>query len=178
MCIRERGLTLIELLFFILIVGVAVAGVLSVLNYTAARSADPLIRKQVLALAEGMLEEVSLMPFTYCDPDDPAAATAANAAGCAVPEALGPEGGESRVSLTEPFDNVNDYDGYRGVPTDLAGNPISGLSAYQLEVEVSPGGMGLPNDQVLRIDVTATGPGNESVTVSAFRTRHAPNALP
>jgi MSHA pilin protein MshD len=178
MCTRERGLTLVELLFFILIVGVAVAGVLSVLNYTAGRSADPLIRKQVLALAEGMLEEVSLMPFTYCDPDDPAAATAATVAGCAVPETLGPEAGEARVSSTTPFDNVNDYDGYAGVPTDLAGNPIAGLAGYALSVDVQPGGLGLANDQVLRIDVTATGPGNESVTVSAFRTRHAPNALP
>lgn len=175
---RVGGLSLIELLFFIVIVGVAIVGVLSVLNYTAARSADPLVRKQVLALAEGMLEEVRLMPFTYCDPDDPAAATATSAGACSVPELPGPEGSESRLSPNAPFDNVDDYHQYSASPpTDLAGSPIAGLGSYGVRVEVFEGGLGLPNDQVLRIDVTATGPG-ESVTVSAFRTRYAPNALP
>jgi MSHA pilin protein MshD len=173
-----RGLSLIELIFFVLIVGIAVAGVLSVLNYTAARSSDPLVRKQLLTLAEGLLEEVTLMPFTFCDPDDPAAATAASAAGCATPEAIGPEAGEARFSTSTPFDNVNDYDGYGDVPRDLSGAAIGGLSGYTVQVAVTAGGLGLPTEQVLRIDVTASGPGSDPITVSAFRTRHSPNALP
>ncbi|MCE9569660.1 MAG: type II secretion system GspH family protein, partial [Rhodocyclales bacterium] len=42
---RQHGLTLIELIVFIVIVSVALAGVLSVLNLTARSSADPMIRK-------------------------------------------------------------------------------------------------------------------------------------
>ncbi|MCU0870167.1 MAG: type II secretion system protein [Burkholderiales bacterium] len=186
MCIRERraraaarGLSLIELIFFILIVGAGIAGILAILDYTAARSADPLVRKQVLTLAEGLMEEVLLMPFTFCDPDDPAAATAVNVGGCAVPEQLGPETGESRLGPTLFFDNVNDYARYGPLaPSDLAGNPIPGLAGYTVEVSVTAGGLGLPNDQVLQIDVTAAGPGNERVTLTAYRTRHSPNALP
>jgi hypothetical protein len=34
-----------------------------------------MIHKQALAIAEAVLEEVQLQPFTYCDPDDPGAAT-------------------------------------------------------------------------------------------------------
>src|SRR5882762_3749026 len=117
----EHGISLIELIVFIVIVGIAVAGVVGVLSMATRASADPLIQKQALAVAEALLEEVQLQPFTYCDPDDPQAATAQSAAvgatGCTAaasvenlgPEATPPYGPETRTSLTTPFDNVNDY---------------------------------------------------------------------
>lgn len=80
---RERGTTLLELIAFIAIVGVALAGVLSVLNVTAGHSADPMVRKQMLSIAESLLEEVTLQSFTYCDPTDANASTATSTAGCA-----------------------------------------------------------------------------------------------
>lgn len=73
---RSRGLSLVELIMFIVIVGAAVAGIIGMIGIATKSSADPMIRKQALAIAEAMLEEVRLQPFTYCDPDDPAAATA------------------------------------------------------------------------------------------------------
>ena len=57
---RQAGLSLIELVMFIVIVGVAVAGVLSVMNVTTRHSADPMIRKQAQAIAESLLEEIEL----------------------------------------------------------------------------------------------------------------------
>jgi len=80
---RSGGLSLVELTMFIVIVGAAVAGIIGVIAVTTRASADPVIRKQALAIAEAMLEEVQLQPFTYCDPDDPSA-DAANAAGAPV----------------------------------------------------------------------------------------------
>jgi Tfp pilus assembly protein PilV len=74
--LRERGLSLVELIMFIVIVGAAVAGIIAVISRTTQSSADPMVRKQALAIAEAMMEEVRLQPFTYCDPDDPTAATA------------------------------------------------------------------------------------------------------
>lgn len=41
------GMSLIEVIVFVVIVGVALAGALSTLNLTTAKSADPLIRKQM-----------------------------------------------------------------------------------------------------------------------------------
>jgi MSHA pilin protein MshD len=74
--LRQRGLSLVELIVFIVIVGAAIAGIIGVISITTQSSADPVIRKQALAIAEAFLEEVQLQPFTYCDPDDPTAATA------------------------------------------------------------------------------------------------------
>jgi MSHA pilin protein MshD len=180
---RARGVSLIELILFILIVSVAIVGILSVLNLTAARSSDPLIRKQALAIAESLLEEVELMPFTICDPTDANAATATTTAGCASPglvEGPGPEAGQTRYSTTAPFNNVNDYHGFSmaGI-RDLSNTLIAGLGAYNASVSVSNGGLGLANPaEVLLIAVTVTGPGSESVTLNGYRTRYAPNALP
>ncbi|HEX4943228.1 MAG TPA: prepilin-type N-terminal cleavage/methylation domain-containing protein, partial [Usitatibacteraceae bacterium] len=55
---RQAGISLVELVMFIVVVGIGVAGILSVLNVTASRSADPLPVKQALAIAESLLEEV------------------------------------------------------------------------------------------------------------------------
>ena len=62
-----RGFSLVELLIFIVVVSAALAGVLRIFNEATARSADPAERRQALAIAESLLEEVSLMPFTFCD---------------------------------------------------------------------------------------------------------------
>ena len=182
---RARGVSLIELIVVIVIMSVCLVGILSVLNVTVARSADPMIRKQVLSIAEALLEEVELMPFTYCDPDDANAATAQSAVisatGCASTiEAIGPEAGENRYSTTTPFDNVNDYDSFQRTGIrDLTNTAVAGLENYSVAVTVTQGGLGLANADVLLITVTATGPGgNESVTLSAYRTRYAPNSLP
>ncbi len=182
---RQRGLTLIELIVFIVIVSVGIVGILGVFNITSAKSSDPLVRKQALAVAEALLEEIELMPFTYCDPDDPAAATATSEAGCTVPESMsapGPETsqGETRYSTTTPFDNVNDYHGFvmSGI-RDLSGTAIPVLESYSASVTVTQGGLGLATtaDAAL-VAVAVTGPGNETVTLHSYRVRSAPNSLP
>jgi MSHA pilin protein MshD len=197
---RQRGLSLIELVMFVVIVGLAVAGVLSVFNITTQKSADPMVRKQLLAIAEAMLAEVQLMPFTYCDPDDANAATAAaalvGAANCATTvEAIGPGAGETRYNAGNPFDNVDDYHGFdsdSAVPAgiaDLSGTVIGGLPGYRSQVVVAAQALGPAGAQVaasdgngraqsLRIDVTVTGPRGDSITLSGYRTRYAPTALP
>ena len=67
---RQRGLSLVELIMFIVIVGAAVAGIIGIIGMATRSSADPLIRKQALSIAEAMLEEVRLQPFTSCDADE------------------------------------------------------------------------------------------------------------
>jgi MSHA pilin protein MshD len=175
----QRGLSLIELLVFIVVVGIAVSGVLSVYSLNARSSADPMVRKQALAIAESLLEEVLAKPYTYCDPDDADADTASSPAGCATtPEGMGADGAEDRYSNLTPFDNVNDYNGFSmtGI-VDLGGNAVPELSAYSAAIQVQPAGAfnGIPAGETLLVTVTVTAPGNQGISLSGYRTRYAPN---
>lgn len=192
---RCRGVSLVELVVFILIVSVGIGGILGVMNLTTRTSADPLAHKQALAIAEAYLEEVLAMPFTYCDPDDANAATAestgpvnpADPTVCATNlEVMGAEnmgGLETRGSATLPYDNVNDYNSLpTGVPANVDGTPIVNLGNYQVAVAIVPqsltdGTNAVPAAASLRVTVTVTGPGT-TVVLDGYRTRYAPNALP
>lgn len=175
----QTGLSLIEVIVFIVIVSIAVVSILGVFAGTLRNSADPMIERQAQAIAESLLEEVLAMPFTYCDPDDANAATAASPAGCAAAaETMGPEAGETRGNPVNPFDNVNDYNGYAmaGGITDITGSPIAGLVAYGASVAIAPLAFaGIPNTDVLLVTVTVTGPGNLNIRMDGIRTRYAPN---
>ncbi len=136
----QRGLTLIELVMFIVIVSVGIAGILAVLNVTARSSADPLAPKQALAIAEALLEEIQLAPFTFCDPDDANAAKRRQRRRLrhACPKGLGPEAGDAR-----PYDNVNDY--HQPAPArspTSAGSAIPALAGYSYTVAVAPADLG------------------------------------
>lgn len=177
---RARGLTLIELLMFIVVVSAALAGLMRVFMQSTAGSADPLLRRQALAIAESLLEEVTLMPYTWCDGDDANVATSTGAGGCAgAADALGAEAGESRTGLPS-FDHVNDYHGLamNGI-SDLSGSAIAGLAGYSASVSVAPAALHditSGSGDALRITVTVNAPGGVSVVLDGYRTRHAPNA--
>jgi MSHA pilin protein MshD len=192
MSTRPRGVTLVELIVFIVIVGVAMAGLFAAFNTIVRASADPQVRKQALAIAESLMEEVQLMPFTFCDPDDANAADATSstigAGGCASlseDTVIGPEAGETRYSAPQ-FDNVSDYNGFTmtsGIK-DITNATVAGLTAYQVtNVTITQAGLGsgantIAATEALRISITVTGPGNVSVTLEGYRTRYAPNTLP
>ena len=187
---RERGISLIELIMFIVIVSVALAGILLVMNVTTKSSADPLIRKQALAIAESLLEEVELQPFTYCDPNDVNAAAAVSAVSCSAgmdqdkggaPLTSATPNTETRYDANFPYDNVADYGGFNMAPifsiTDGV-TPIPGLGSYAANIAITRIGtvlLGSPADgNALLITVTVTGPGVQ-VVMDGIRTRYSPN---
>jgi MSHA pilin protein MshD len=177
---RQHGVTLIELIVFIVIVSVALTGMMAVFNLTARTGADPMIRKQMLALAEGLMDEVAALPFTWCDPDDPAAAAAIVAAACATSEAVGPEAGETRGGAVTPFDNVNDYNGLAGITTNITGTAMP--VGYTAAITVAPSALGpaaslVPAAASLLITVTVSF-NNEVLSIEGYRARYAPNSLP
>lgn len=199
MSIRERrgqrGATLVELIVAMVIIAAAVGGVLVSFDVATRGSADPMLQKQALAIAESLLEEVQLMPFTFCDPDDPQASSATSNAvgptGCsdaATVEVIGSEGIETRYLATTPFDNVSDYNGFDSAAEappglkSITSNDL-GLDGYAATIAVAqealgPAGSQVPAAESLRITVTVTGPANTSVTLTGYRTRYAPRAVP
>lgn len=182
MRLMQSGLTLVELILFMLIIGIALTGITRIMNLTTVASADPLREKQALAIAESLLEEIELQAFTFCDPDDPQAASAKNATvapdGCsdaaliqvAAPTNFGTL--ETRNGLAR-FDNVGDYHGY-AMPNavDINGNAIdAGLNNYATAVTINLTG------EIMRIDVRVTS-GETDVMLTGYRFRYAPRSLP
>lgn len=184
---RQAGISFVELIMFIIVVSVGIVGVLSVINYNTSKSADPLIQKQALAIAESLLEEIEMQPFSFCDPDDAGAeeATApSTAGGCAVIEVLGPEGAETRTNVNAPYDNVNDYVTPDGKETEITivdvsdGSEISALANYKAYVTITSPGIGtVPVEDSLRIDVRVTGPAGVEVKLTGYRLRYAPRSV-
>jgi MSHA pilin protein MshD len=161
---RARGVTLVEVLLFILIVSIALAAILNVLTVAVAHSGDPLLRRQSLAVGESLVQEIDAVPFGQTDPRSGAA------------ESLGPEAGESRGSNTNPFDDPRDYSGYSesGITTP-DGTAISGLSAYSASVSAAQQSLGnIPAGDGLLVTITVTSPTGEPMTFTSFRAMYAP----
>jgi MSHA pilin protein MshD len=188
---RQHGVTIVELIIFIVIVSIALVGVLQAMRLNTANSADPLRRKQALMIAEALLEEVQLARFTFCDPSSDDADVPGDTASCAVPERFGQGAGNEPVGV-RPYDNVNDYVAAANVPaaafdvggvlSDASGAPMA-LSGYSARLTIAPEGLGgiasgnTPADvgDVLRITVSVSYD-NQTLVLDGYRTRYAPNA--
>ena len=158
-----RGATLVEVVLFIVIIATALSAVLGTLSLTVGRSADPLVARQALAVAESLLQEVMSQPYTANDLDGGA-------------NAIGPEAGETRFSTTSPFDHVDDYHGYSmtGI-VKPDGTAVTGLSSYDANVSVAAQALdNIVAGEGLLVTVTVTGPGGYSVALRGFRARVAP----
>ena len=103
----QRGLTLIELVIYIVVVLVGLTGVLTVLDTTVRGSADPVVRKQALALAEAMLEEVLAKDYQN-DPSDPA--NVSSTVGCT--PATTPKCAPNTPTQRDNYNDVDDYNGW------------------------------------------------------------------
>lgn len=179
---RQRGLSLIEVVVFIVVLGIAIAGMAILYNQITLASVDPLVRKQAVAIANSLMEEIQLRPFTFCDPDDPLVFTATVPGDCGTQEGIGQEGGETRYADPR-YDNVSDYAAFLpmiGSIQDISNNTIAGLAGYSAEVAVAVAGgsfpAAVPADDALRITVTVTGPANVRVVLEGYRLRYAPNS--
>ena len=182
---RQAGFSLLEAVVFIVVLGIGIAGMAILYNQLTVASVDPLVRKQALAIANSLMEEIQLRPFTFCDPDDPLVFTETLPTGCSGAGSresgvIGPEAGETRYADPR-FDNVSDYNGFSmAAIVDANNNGVAGLAGYSASVTVANAGgdlpAGIPADAALLITVTVTGPANASVALQGYRLRYAPNA--
>jgi len=158
---RSSGFTLIEMVIAMVVIGVGLTGVLSAFNAVVRSSADPMIHKQMLAVAEEMMEEILLKPYT--DPEGDAAPV--NAA--AVCGAAG--------AIRSAFDDVADYAGYATTGVcDIDGAAVAGLADYGVSVAVDAAATlgALGAGSVMRVTVTVTR-GTESIGLTGWRTNYA-----
>lgn len=142
-------MTLLDMLIAIVVIGIGLAGVLSALGLATRGSADPVVQRQMLAIATELLEEIQLRPY----------ASAANSApaGCA----------------RDSFNDIGDYSGYATTNQvcTVDGVAIAALSGYSVAVTVAPAVL-IDVAAARRITVTVSR-GSDSLTLAAWRSDHA-----
>lgn len=139
----QAGVTLIELVLSMIIISIALVGILSVMNLTVARSADPVVEQQALAIAEAYLEEITLQAYS---------------------------GGSS--SGRANFDDVSDYNGLSDNGAhDQQNNAIAGLSRYNVAVTVSASTVltGSVNAKQITVSVTAPTLGIGTLSLTGYK---------
>lgn len=150
--LRQSGFTLIEVIIFIVVVSAGLAGILLVSNTVVAASADPMVRKQAISVAESMLEEILLKEYTK--PSDSTAV------------AFGVSGWSRAL-----FDTVDDYNGYNttGGITDVSGAAVDGLSGFNISPAVTVASSSdLTGANAKKVTVTVTWAGG-SVALVGYR---------
>lgn len=148
---HSRGMTLVELILAIVVLGTGLAGVMMALSSTVRGSTDPLIQRQLLAIAEEMLEEIQLRAWAAAPNDAPAP--------CA----------------RDTWNDIADYDGYAtaGRICTLDGTRLPALDGYSVAVTVRPAAFGgLPSTAAREIAVTASR-GTDRLTLRGWRVDHA-----
>ncbi|WP_301100811.1 prepilin-type N-terminal cleavage/methylation domain-containing protein [Propionivibrio sp.] len=160
----QAGFTLLELIIAMVIISVGVTGVLAALDTSVKASADPLVSKQMLAVAEELLEETLLRPYAVV--------------GVAPVNAPASCGGFSPPARTT-FDDVSDYHNYETTGIcDIDGAAVAGLAAYGVKVTVVANGAiatdltGLPAGAVKKITVLVTH-GSQSLSLIGWRSDYA-----
>lgn len=145
---RGRGFTLIEALLAIVVLAFGLVGILAAFKTVGKSSADPLVHKQMGAIAQEFLEEIRLKPY----------AVAANAApsGCA----------------RDTYNDTLDYHGYSATGIcALDGTAIAALTRYSVSISVVSGTLsGIAAARKITITVTT---GNQSLTLVGWRTDYA-----
>lgn len=152
---HARGFTLIELIIFIVVVGVGVAGILSVFITSIRSSADPLVRKQALAIAESLLEEILVKEF-----QDPAGGTNGTTGVCNA-------GAGTNRSL---WTNVCEYNNYSSTGVNnVKGVAIASLASYKVLPAVTVGDVTINGVTLKRVVVQVTDTQNNVISLTGYR---------
>ncbi len=153
--VREAGLSLIELVVAIVVISISLSGVLLVVDTTTRASADPMLERQAISIADAYLEEI--LQKAYLDPDTGTL--------CPAPEAT--------RSL---FDNLCDYDGLDETGArDQHGNAVAGLEAYRVRIAIDRSaalGTVSGESDVVRVDASVNDPMGRLVRMSGYRTNY------
>jgi len=151
---RQNGFTLIELIIFIVVVGAGLAGILAVSTNVVKSSADPMVRKQAIAIADALLEEILLKEFA-----DPGGGTN-GVSTCTL------AAGTNRTV----WDDVCDFNGYNSTGiNDAQGNSVSALSSYKVLPAVAVTNTTISGVTVKKVVVSVTDTQNNTIVLTGYR---------
>jgi MSHA pilin protein MshD len=166
---KTRGFTLIEVILFVVVVSVGLAGLLLVFSTGVKNSADPMIRKQAMLIAEATLNEVMQKSFQNDAADS---SNSSSTLGC-TPTTTPACTANSWVSRPN-YNDVDDFNGFfqTGIRQIDGSTAISGLESYSLNISVAGSALGaISSANAKRITVTVNG-GGQTVSLSSYRTNY------
>ncbi|MCW8887347.1 MAG: prepilin-type N-terminal cleavage/methylation domain-containing protein [Motiliproteus sp.] len=164
---KNKGFSLVELVITIAIMSIALLGVAFSLQFSADRSADPLIQSKTVELVQAYSEEILTKRFDELTPVGGVPACTS----CTAAVSFGADS-ETRGGGVNTFDDVDDYHGIDEVPVDAQGNTRSEYQGYRVQIAVSYAGtaLGLASDQYAKeITITVTPPTQEPLEFSVYR---------
>jgi MSHA pilin protein MshD len=174
---QHKGFSLIEIVIFIIIVGVAVGAMTMQFSTSVAHSHEPLLRQKAVSLANFYMDEILRKKWNENTPTGGGCVNTGSGTCPAGPAAaaIGMDG-DTRAT----FDDVDDYNGLNNnPPQDHTGTALANFAGYAVTVAVTTGTTWDPlgnaardvaaND-VLRIQVNvAVAATSETITLTAFR---------
>jgi MSHA pilin protein MshD len=137
----QKGVSLIEMIVFIIVIGIASSALLATYNYSLLHNTDPLIQVRALELAQAKLDEVIALKYD------------ANTPTGGIPACDSPAGVACNNETDSNMNDVDDFDGFSDDPYTGYKRSITVTTANNLKL----------------ISVTVTAPKNFSVTLAAYK---------
>jgi MSHA pilin protein MshD len=167
-----RGFTLVELVIFMVIVGIAVGGVTLAFVQSTRTIHEPVIRQRALAVANAYMDEILRKRWNENTPVE--GGCVQGGAWCSsglTAAAIGVDAGEAGRA---DYDDLDDYAGITDeAPTDQSGNPMPGYAGFSVTVTVdSPAWAGIASADVRRVTVAVRTPTGETLSVRGYRVNY------
>lgn len=149
----QRGVTLIELVVFIVVLSIGLTAMVMAMSSHLINSVDPIVQMRALECAQAKLDEITARKFDESSPTG------------GVPACGSAESGASACTGIAPEAQLDDVG-------DFAGHSDNSNAECSISVTVVNAGsdLGLPDEQVrlVTVDVSSTGGGR--ATLSTYRT--------
>ena len=140
----QSGVSLIEMIVFIVVVSIALLALVGVYNQAMTRNVDPLVRVRSLEAAQSLLDEILSLKYDSATPTGgiPACSTSAGIACNNTPD-----------PATRDYNDVDDYAGWSDAP----------YTGYTRTVSVTT------NNNIKLIQVSVRAPSGDTVLLAAER---------
>ncbi|MGD8574544.1 MAG: prepilin-type N-terminal cleavage/methylation domain-containing protein [Gammaproteobacteria bacterium] len=152
MRVHQQGLSLVELVIAIVVIGIAAAALAAAYVTTVSRSSDPQIEAQATAIAQSYMDEI--LAHDFSDPD----------------------GSPADDASRSTYDDVSDYNGLPDNRVrDQNGNLVTALdnAGYTVSVAVAASNdLGIGSANTFRITVAVQHNGSAQVQLVGYRTNY------
>ncbi|QEP42883.1 type II secretion system protein [Ectothiorhodospiraceae bacterium BW-2] len=159
---KYYGFSLIESVIFIVIVGIAITGTVTLFTTNVSHSHEPLLRQKAISLANMYMDEILRKKWNEATPNGGGRVAAGDIV------AIGDDG-DSRAA----YDDIDDYHNLSdNPPKDQTGTDLNDFSGYSVTVSVtepSSAWHSIPAADVRKIEVSVTTPMSETISLVAYR---------